>query len=274
MTVMQAAFSRSSLLGASAEEVWAVVSTPEGVNAEFKPFLRMTFPPSVRSLDPDTVPLGERICRSWILLFGLLPVDYDDLVLVSVDPPRGFHERSSMLSQRVWEHERTIEPLGDGGCRLTDRLRFEPRLGLPPVLFLPTFRLAFRWRHFRLRRAFGAAPATILYDADCGFCRWSLERVLAWDRRGRLRPLALDTPDAKALTPGMSEEERAASWHLIEADGRVHSAGAAFAPLGRLLPGGVVLRAIPRGVAERGYRWVANNRDTLGKLVARRRSRS
>ena len=143
------------MLSAPAEEVWARISTPEGVNDEFRPFLRMTFPPEVASLDPETVPIGERICRSWVLLFGVLPVDYDDLTLVSVDPPRGFHERSSMLTQRVWEHRRTIEPLGDGACRVTDRLTFEPRLKLPPQLFAPVFRLVFRWRHRRLRRTFG-----------------------------------------------------------------------------------------------------------------------
>lgn len=267
------AFRRSSLLGAPAERVWERISTPDGVNDEFKPFLRMTFPPEVRSLDPDTVPIGSRICRSWVLLFGLLPVDYDDLVLVSVDPPHGFHERSSMLTQRTWEHERTLEPLGDDACRVTDRLTFEPRLGLPPLLFAPVLRLAFRWRHIRLRKAFGVSQATLLYDADCGFCRWSLERVLAWDRRGRLRPLALDSAEARELTPGMSDEQRAASWHLVEADGTVASGGAAFAPLGRLLPGGALLGAVPRGVADRGYRFVASRRGRLGNLVAGRRSR-
>lgn len=269
-------FARSSLLAADVEHVWARISTPEGVNDEFKPFLRMTFPPEVRSLDPDTVPIGERICRSWVLLFGLIPVDYDDLVLVSIEPGRGFRERSTMLTQRSWEHERTLEPVGHGATRLTDCLRFEPRLGLPARLFLPTFRLVFRWRHARLRKAFGTPRATILYDGDCGFCRWSLDRVLAWDRRGRLRPLALDTAEARELTPGMSEEDRAASWHLVEADGTVSSAGAAFGPLGRLLPFGAPLTVLasraPR-LTERGYRFVADHRDTFGKLVARRHSR-
>ena len=266
---MHSAFSRSSLLAAPPERIWERISTPEGVNDEFRPFLRMTFPEHVRSLDPDSVPLGERICRSWVLLFGLFPVDYDDLVLVHVDPPHGFRERSTMLTQRSWEHERTLEPAGDGACRLTDRLRFEPRGGLPPALFAPTFRLVFRWRHIRLRKAFGEPLAVLLYDADCGFCRWSLYRVLAWDRGIRLRPLPLDTEEARRLTPGMSEEERAASWHLVEADGTVSSGGAAFAPLGRLLPGGALLRAVPRGLAERAYRFVADRRDTFGKLVRR-----
>jgi hypothetical protein len=27
---------------------------------------------------------------------------------------------------------------------------------------------------------------TLIYDSDCGFCRWLLAKVLAWDRRGTL----------------------------------------------------------------------------------------
>jgi predicted DCC family thiol-disulfide oxidoreductase YuxK len=114
--------------------------------------------------------------------------------------------------------------------------------------------------------------AHILYDADCGLCRWTLARVLAWDRRRVLRPVALQDPEAARLLPGMSEAERMESWHLVDADGRVASGGAAFVPLGRLLPGGRPMAALaarfPRG-AERAYRLVADHRSGLGRLVAR-----
>ena len=36
-----------------------------------------------------------------------------------------------MLSQRLWEHERTIEAGADGGATIADRLAWEPRLPLP-----------------------------------------------------------------------------------------------------------------------------------------------
>ena len=45
-------------------------------------------------------------------------------------------------------------------------------------------------------RAAATARAVLLYDRECGFCRSSLELVLAWDRRGRLRPVALQDPEA------------------------------------------------------------------------------
>jgi ligand-binding SRPBCC domain-containing protein len=146
---------QQSVLPAAPETVWERVSTFEGVNDELGPVLRMTAPARVRRLDPSEVVLGERIFRSWVLLFGVLPIDYDDLTLIALEPGRGFHERSRMLSMRVWEHERTLEPDGATGCRVHDRLSFEPRLpGMGPLLER-IVRATFRHRHRRLRRRFG-----------------------------------------------------------------------------------------------------------------------
>jgi hypothetical protein len=132
----------------------------EGVNYELAPLVRMTHPPEVEDLNPSNVPLNERLFRSWILLFGLIPFDYDDLVLVRVEPGRGFLERSSMLSMRVWEHERTLEA-DDDGCLITDRIRFVPRVPLVGRLLRPVLRRFFRHRHRRLRRYFGGeSPVT------------------------------------------------------------------------------------------------------------------
>jgi ligand-binding SRPBCC domain-containing protein len=145
---------RQSVLVAPPEEVWERVSTFEGINDELSPVLRMTAPASVRLLDPAEVVLGERLFRSWVLLFGVLPIDYDDLTLIALEPGRGFHERSRMLSMRVWEHERTLEPDG-AGCSVRDRLSFEPRLPGTGPLLERTVRAIFAHRHRRLRRAFG-----------------------------------------------------------------------------------------------------------------------
>lgn len=152
-----AEISVSSRLDADAAAVWNRVTTPEGINDEMRPIMRMTVPAGVERLDPESVELGKRIGRSWVLLFGRVPFDYDDLTLVGLDPGRGFLERSSMLSQRVWEHERTLESAG-GGCLITDRVRWEPRLGLPGRPLRPLIGLIFRHRHRRLRRRFGGSP--------------------------------------------------------------------------------------------------------------------
>ena len=145
---------QESVVAATPDAVWAHVSTFEGINDELRPLMRMTAPAHVRALEPADVVLGERIFRSWVLLFGVLPIDFDDLTLVALEPGRGFHERSRMLSMRVWEHERWLSPEG-AGCRVVDRLSFQPRLpGMGPLIerFI---RGTFRHRHKRLRRRFG-----------------------------------------------------------------------------------------------------------------------
>lgn len=134
--------------------VWDRVTTPAGINDEMRPYLRMTLPRGLERIDPAEIKLGKPVGRSWILLFGLIPFDYDDLSLVRLDPGEGFLERSTMLSQQVWEHERTLEPIA-GGCEVTDRVRWEPRLGLLAGPLRPVFAWFFRHRHKRLVRHFG-----------------------------------------------------------------------------------------------------------------------
>ncbi len=145
----------SSHLDATASQVWDRVITPEGIRDEMHPYLRMTLPPGVERLDPESVELGKKIGRSWILLFGLLPFDYDDITVVRLEPERGFLERSQMLSQRVWEHERRLQSGAEGGCLITDRVGWQPRFGLPGRPLRPLIAWFFRHRHKRLRRHFG-----------------------------------------------------------------------------------------------------------------------
>ena len=99
-------------------------------------------------------------------------------------------------------------------------------------------------------------PATmtrviLIYDPDCGFCRWCLGKVLAWDRRRAVRPVALGTEEANRLLGDMPGDEQRSSWHLVDESGEVHSAGAGFEPLLRLLPGGGPFAAAARPVRRR-----------------------
>jgi ligand-binding SRPBCC domain-containing protein len=150
-------FEISTKVGASPEAVWQHAISPAGVNREFRPLLRMTFPSNVSDFTAGWQP-GQKLFRSWLLLGGVLPVEYDDLALVAVEPRRRFLERSSLLTQRMWEHERIIEPVA-GGSRVTDRIRFAPRVPWLGPLFAFVFRSVFRLRHWNLRRTFGAAAA-------------------------------------------------------------------------------------------------------------------
>jgi predicted DCC family thiol-disulfide oxidoreductase YuxK len=115
-----------------------------------------------------------------------------------------------------------------------------------------------------------ASDWIVLYDADCGFCRWSLAQVLALDRERRLRPVAIASAEGDQLLADLSQSEREASWHLISPDGRRTSAGAAAPQLFRLLHGGWVpakLLAAAPALTERAYRFVADHRSWFGKAI-------
>ncbi|MCS7235686.1 MAG: DCC1-like thiol-disulfide oxidoreductase family protein [Armatimonadota bacterium] len=126
-------------------------------------------------------------------------------------------------------------------------------------------------------RATGPSTHLLLYDAECGFCGWAVERVLRWDRRRRLRACALQDPRAAAWLAPLPEPARMASWHLVSPDGRLFSGGRAVAPLLQLLPFGRPLAAVCQafpGLVDAGYRWVARHRAWLGWLVGRGGCRS
>jgi predicted DCC family thiol-disulfide oxidoreductase YuxK len=110
----------------------------------------------------------------------------------------------------------------------------------------------------------------VLYDEECGFCRWALDRLLRWDRRDNLRAAPIQSDEGDRLLADLSEQARLSSWHLVTPDGQRYSGGTATGPLARLLPAGgsvaLLAEMFPRSI-ERLYRWVARNRDTLGRRL-------
>jgi ligand-binding SRPBCC domain-containing protein len=151
---------RATDLVADPDVVWARVTTPAGINDELRPWMRMTMPRAWRGRSITDVAPGEHIGRCWILLFGVVPFDVDDLTIAELGA-RHFVERSRLFSAPTWQHERTVTPRAHG-CRIDDRLTFEPRAltaRLPGGTRLHTavIRTIFRHRHRRLVRSFGAA---------------------------------------------------------------------------------------------------------------------
>lgn len=102
---------------------------------------------------------------------------------------------------------------------------------------------------------------TLIYDANCGFCRRWVARLKRWDRRGRLRLLPLQDPAAPALAQRpRGDLERAA--HLVRPDGAVFAGAAAAREVFAYVPGGWLPRAVlavpgVMQLAERVYAWVA-----------------
>jgi ligand-binding SRPBCC domain-containing protein len=147
---------RQGSVDASAEDVWARVVTPEGINDELRPWMTMSVPRGAESLTIDNVPIGTPIGRCWMRLLGVLPFDYDRLTIAELQPGLGFREESTMLSMRRWCHERTVTPDGDGKAVVRDRITFQLRgvLRLLTPVVAAGLRALFGHRHRRLQRHF------------------------------------------------------------------------------------------------------------------------
>lgn len=110
----------------------------------------------------------------------------------------------------------------------------------------------------------------VLYDLDCGFCRWTLDWALKRDRDHVLEAHPIQSPRGDELLADLTPEERLRSAHVVHEDGRRESAGAAVRAVLEVLPSARPLAWLanlsPRAT-EAGYRFVANHRGFFGKLV-------
>jgi ligand-binding SRPBCC domain-containing protein len=151
---------RQSVVDAPTDEVWRRVVTPEGINDEVRPIMTMSIPRGAQEMTIDEVPLGTPIGRAWLRLFGVLPFDYDYLTIVEVQPGRAFREESTMLSMRLWRHERSVTP--DGATAIVhDRITFQLRAGLRPLtpVLAAGIGALFSHRHRRLQRHFAVGQS-------------------------------------------------------------------------------------------------------------------
>jgi ligand-binding SRPBCC domain-containing protein len=148
-----------SRLTAPAERVWAWITSIDGISAEMWPYFRMTVPRGLRSLADVQVTPGRPMFRSWVLLGGVLPIDYSDLTLLEMEPGRGFVEQSPMGSMALWRHERRIvtRPSDPGAVTLVDQLTFRPRMATGLTRWF--IRRVFTNRHRVLRQNLGGAGA-------------------------------------------------------------------------------------------------------------------
>jgi ligand-binding SRPBCC domain-containing protein len=140
---------------ASAGAVWERIIHPDGINDEMRPWMTMRMPREASGLTVETIPLGQSIGRAWLRLFGLIPFEYDYLTIVEIEPGKRFLERSTMLSMRRWEHERTLIPVA-GGTQVHDRVTLQPRFPVPGLaaLLARVVDAFFKHRHRRLHRYF------------------------------------------------------------------------------------------------------------------------
>ena len=140
--------------------VWDRISTMHGVNDELYPILRMTCPDMSMRISKELVNVHQKpLFRSWLLLFGILPIEYDDINLKSVLEGQSFSERSEMALMSEWHHDRFLET-DAAGTVVTDNLAFSPRFGMIGWLLVMIVKCLFQHRHRRLKTIFGCAKDT------------------------------------------------------------------------------------------------------------------
>lgn len=140
-----------STVAAPKEQVWRWITSVDGISTELAPIAKMTFPSHVRSLTDIDIESGKRLFRSFVLLGGIVPIDYSDLTLVSLEEGEGFLEQSPMLSMKQWQHERTLSAAPDGTV-VKDILTFEPRVKLSTPIVKWFIQTLFSNRHKQLRK--------------------------------------------------------------------------------------------------------------------------
>ncbi len=147
-------FSFSSNLSSPAEEILSSL-TMTGVNTELSPLVRMTAPSSFATRSIFEWPERQMLFKSWILLFGILPIDRHTFLFERIQAGVGFTERSTSWTNRYWCHERKVVSLGSA-CQVVDTVTFQSRIPLLDLLLLPVYRLAFWRRHQYLQGRYGA----------------------------------------------------------------------------------------------------------------------
>ncbi len=134
-------------LDVTPREAWQWITSFDCISKEMMPYLRMTTPKDFRVIDFSRIIPGKRLFRSWIKAFGIVPIDYSDLSFERISEGRGFCEKSTMGTMKLWQHERTIVPTSNG-CKVIDEVIFEPKLAGSVVGFVVD--KFFEHRHKRL----------------------------------------------------------------------------------------------------------------------------
>lgn len=147
-------FKIESKVNGNAEQLYLDLLTMGSVNYELMPVVKMTVPSKWASTHLKLWPIGTELFSSVILLFGIIPVDLHKFKLSKVNES-GFKECSSTLTNKEWNHSRTIKKLGST-CLVTDELEIFPRFRFLGGVMAPIYKTIFKHRHKRLYAKYGA----------------------------------------------------------------------------------------------------------------------
>ena len=110
----------------------------------------------------------------------------------------------------------------------------------------------------------------VLYDGDCGFCRWAIAWAIRRDDERVLDVAPIQSDIGERFLSHLAPAERLESAHVVDGDGHVHSGGRAAHELLSALPSTRLLARLtglsPR-VTDGVYAFVARHRTGFSRLV-------
>lgn len=112
----------------------------------------------------------------------------------------------------------------------------------------------------------------VLYDKDCGFCRWSMAWAIGHDDHEQLVAVPIQSPLGAELLADMDAGERLRSAHVVTGDGLRRSGGEAAADVLALLPKTRMLGGLAHGLPRTTallYDLVAAQRQAFGRFVGK-----
>jgi predicted DCC family thiol-disulfide oxidoreductase YuxK len=110
----------------------------------------------------------------------------------------------------------------------------------------------------------------VLYDTDCGFCRWAAARAVSLDHLGVLVPVPIQSSLGAELLVDLDPSDRHRAAHVIGDDGRRRSGGDAAADVLGVLPSTQALARLARSLPRTTnllYGLVALRRQSFGQLI-------
>jgi predicted DCC family thiol-disulfide oxidoreductase YuxK len=110
----------------------------------------------------------------------------------------------------------------------------------------------------------------ILWDGDCGFCHWSVDRLMSWDRKQKLRSIPRQQCPSPPMTDLLQDRTDREVVVITRSGEVLGGADAVFFVYGETRSRWIaaILRTPPFiWVARWVYRWVARNRATVSRWL-------
>jgi hypothetical protein len=155
----------SSVIPASAEQLWRELGNPRSIARETGAWLGRTAPAGLRNRTLHTACVGRDLGASWILLLSIVPIGRQNTTIAARIAGERIELSSRTWATASWRHDRLLETR-DGRTVLRDRVSFEVshRVARVPggeALLVGIVERTFRRRHRRLaaRARAGADPA-------------------------------------------------------------------------------------------------------------------